>query len=212
MAHGTDTPAHAAAMVEPGTAQWAALLIQHRQTILPKRLTDPGPDAAQLDLVFTAAAAAPDHGELVPWRFIIIPAEARERLADVFAASLLERDASATPEEVGKAREKAFRSPVLMLAVVDVGSPAEEVSAAERMISAGCAIQNMLLMATTMGFGSALTSGKALQSQGLRELFSLRECEEAVCFVSIGTTLRRKPPRLRPEPSRYVSVLSLPPS
>jgi hypothetical protein len=65
-------------------------------------------------------------------------------------------------------------------------------------------------MATTMGFGSALTSGKALQSQGLREMFSLRECEQAVCFVSIGTTLRRKPPRLRPEPSRYVSVLPPP--
>jgi nitroreductase len=210
MAHGTDTPAQAAGMGEPGTAQWAALLIQHRQTILPKRLAEPGPDAAQLDLIFGAAAAAPDHGELVPWRFVVIPAEARERLADVFAASLLERDSGATAEEVAKAREKAYRSPFLMLAVVDVGSPADEVSPAERMISAGCAIQNMLLMATTMGFGSALTSGKALQSQGLREMFSLRECEQAVCFVSIGTTLRRKPPRLRPEPSRYVSVLSPP--
>jgi nitroreductase len=210
MVSGTNTPAHGSCTPEPGTAQWAATLIEHRQTILPKRLTDPGPDAAQLHLIFSAAAAAPDHGELVPWRFVIIPAEARERLAQVFANALLERDPCATDEEVAKAREKAFRGPVLLLAVVDVGSPADEVPPPERFVSAGCAIQNMLLMATSMGFGSALTSGKALQSQGLRKLFSLRECEQAVCFVSFGTTLRRKPPRLRPEPDSYVSVLSQP--
>ncbi|HKB52638.1 MAG TPA: nitroreductase family protein, partial [Ramlibacter sp.] len=81
---------------------------------------------------------------------------------------------------------------------------------AERLISAGCAVQNMLLMATSLGFGSALTSGKALQSQGLRELFSLRAREQAVCFVSVGTPLGRKPRRLRPEPSRYVDFLSPP--
>lgn len=210
MAHGTDARVQTPCVGEPGSAQWAAALIHHRQTILPKRLAEPGPDVSQLELIFGAAAAAPDHGELVPWRFVVIPVGARGRLAEVFARSLLERDPCATAEQVAQAREKAFRAPVLMLAVVNVGSPACEVPATERILSAGCAIQNMLLMATSLGFGSALTSGKALQSQGLRELFSLRACEQAVCFVSIGTAVRRKPPRQRPEPSRYISFL-LPP-
>jgi nitroreductase len=135
---------------------------------------------------------------------------ARGRLADVFAASLLERDPCATADQVAQAREKAYRGPVLMLAVVDVGPPADEVPAAERILSAGCAIENMLLMATSLGFGSALTSGKALQSPALRELFSLGASEQAVCFVSIGTPLRGKPPRQRPDPSRYISFLSPP--
>ncbi len=210
MVHGTDARARSRCSAEPGSPQWAAQLIQHRQTILPKRLVEPGPDVSQLELIFGAAAAAPDHGELVPWRFVVIPLAVRRLLADVFAASLLERDASATAEQAAQAREKAFRGPVLMLAVVDLGLPDGEVPAAERLISAGCAIQNMLLMATSLGFGSALTSGKALQSQGLRDLFSLREREQAVCFVSIGTPLGRKPRRLRPEPSRYVGFLAPP--
>lgn len=210
MAPGSDARVPTAFVSEPGSAQWAATLIQHRQTILPKRLGEPGPDAAQLELIFGAAAAAPDHGELVPWRFIVIPAEARASLADVFAASLQERDRAATPEQVEQAREKAFRAPLLMLAVVDVGPPGDEIPAAERYVSAGCAIQNMLLMATSLGFGSSLTSGKALGSQGLRELFSLREAEQAVCFLSIGTAASRKPRRQRPEPSRYISFLAPP--
>ena len=207
MGQVSDTSAQTRGATEPDPVQWTAALIQHRQTLLPKRLFEPGPDAAQLELILRAAAAAPDHEELLPWRFVIIPASERGRLAEVFAGSLLERDPAATPDQVAQAREKAFRAPLLMLAVVDVGSPGSEVPSAERILSAGCAVQNMLLMATSMSFGSALTSGKAMQSSGLRALFSLRACEHAVCFISIGTPDRHKPVRQRPEPSRFVSVL-----
>ena len=195
--------------VEPGAcAQWAWALIQHRQTILPKKLTEPGPDEGQLDLILRSAAAAPDHREILPWRFVVIPSGARPRLAEVFGNSLLERDPAATAHQVEEARSKAFRSPVLMLAVVRMGSPDDEVPAGERLLSAGCAVQNMLLMATAMGFASALTSGKALLSTGMRTLFSLAPDEQAVCFVSLGTAVRSKPSRQRPEPGHFVSYLS----
>jgi nitroreductase len=208
MAPGRDALPPPTPPAEPGDwAQWALALIQHRQTILPKRLFDPGPDDAQLELIFRAASAAPDHGEILPWRFVVIPAAARARLSQVFADALLERDPAATPEQVAQAREKAFRGPVLMLAVVRTGLPDEEIPPLERVLSAGCAIQNMLLVATAMGFASSLTSGKALQSPGLRALFSLQDDEQAVCFVSLGTADRSKSARQRPEPSRYVSFL-----
>lgn len=188
-------------------AQLTAALIQHRQTILPKRLSEPGPDEQQLQQIFQAAAAAPDHGERLPWRFVVIPQGARARLAGVFAASLRERDPLATPDQEAQAREKAFRSPMLMLAVVDCGPPGDEVPDTERYLATGCAIQNMLLMATAMGYASALTSGKAMESTGLRELFALRETEHAVCFVSLGTASKRKAARLRPSPGEFVSTL-----
>lgn len=204
-----DAPVPTAAPAEAISAALnAAALIAHRQTILPKRLAEPGPDDAQLDQIFRAAAAAPDHNERLPWRFVIIPAAERERLAEVFAASLRERDPLATADQIEQAREKAFRSPTLMLAVVDTGAAGDGIPAPERYISAGSAIQNMLLMATAQGFGSALTSGKAMESQGLRDLFALGDTEHAVCFVSIGTAARRKPARARPEPGRFVSTLS----
>jgi nitroreductase len=199
-----------AGVADTGSAgDWAGALIHARCTVLPKRLVAPGPDRSQLDAILGAAAAAPDHGELVPWRFVIVPERARTALAAVFEQSLLERDPSASADQCGQAREKAFRAPVLLLAIADLGG-APEILAAERLVSAGCALQNMLLMATALGFGSALTSGKALQSAGLRQLFSLRREEQPLCFLSLGTAGSRRPRRARPALAQYVSELELP--
>lgn len=191
----------------PEVVELANALIHTRQTILPKRLAEPGPDAAQLQAILGAAASAPDHHELLPWRFVLVPAGARDRLAEVFATALLERDASATPQQVAQAREKAYRSPLLLLAVVRLRDDDAEIEPHERIVSAGCAVQNMLLMAHAQGFGGALTSGKALQSAPLRTLFGLKPDEQALCFVNIGTVVKARPVRLRPQAAQYVSTL-----
>lgn len=206
LAFPVQTPAVAAADADP--ALLAAALMQSRQTILPKRLVAPGPDARQLDAILAAAATAPDHGQILPWRFVLVPQAARERLADVFAAALLARDAQAAAVQVAQAREKAHRSPLLMLVVVDEKRGDADIDLAERIVSTGCAVQNMLLMATALGYGSALTSGKALKSVELRALFGLGAAEHALCFVSIGTAQSRKPARLRPAPRDFVTSLS----
>ncbi len=191
----------------PEVVELAHALIHTRQTILPKRLAEPGPDAAQLQAILGAAASAPDHHELLPWRFVLVPAGARDRLAEVFATALVERDASATPQQVAQAREKAYRSPLLLLAVVRLRDDDAEIEPHERIVSAGCAVQNMLLMAHAQGFGGALTSGKALQSAPLRTLFGLQPDEQALCFVNIGTVVKARPVRLRPQAAQYVSTL-----
>lgn len=188
----------------------AAELIKARRTVRPRRLEAPGPDAEQLDCMLAAAAAAPDHGEIVPWRFMLVPAEARSALADVFERSLVERDNSASAAQRAQAREKAFRAPILLVAIADRGADGEKIPAVERFISAGCAIQNVLLMATAMGFGSALTSGLALRSAGFRTLFSLAHHEEPLCFLSVGTATRSARARVRPSVDGYVTTLSIP--
>ena len=200
-------PATARVTVADDVAGMAAALIQSRQTILPKRLGRPGPTAAELAQILGAAAHAPDHGQLVPWRFVLVPEASRPPLADVFAQALRERDPAATPEQAEQAREKAFRAPVLLLAVVDAACGDAGIDLAERIVSAGCAVQNMLLMATAQGYGSALTSGKALKADSLRALFQLAASEQALCFLSIGTVQSRKAARARPGPGTYVSTL-----
>ena len=178
-----------------------------RLSVPTRQLSTPGPDAAQLQAILGAAASAPDHHELLPWRFVLVPAGARDRLAEVFATALVERDASATPQQVAQAREKAYRSPLLLLAVVRLRDDDAEIEPHERIVSAGCAVQNMLLMAHAQGFGGALTSGKALQSAPLRTLFGLQPDEQALCFVNIGTVVKARPVRLRPQAAQYVSTL-----
>jgi nitroreductase len=188
-------------------AIFAEALITSRQSILPKRLAAPGPSAAQIDQLFRAAAAAPDHGELIPWRFVLVPENKRAELAEVFAQALVDRDASASPEQIASAREKAFRAPFLALAVARLGPREPDVPMLERMVSLGCAIQNILLSAHSMSFGSGLTSGQAMTSAHLRSLFQLQAGEQAVCFINVGSASRRKPQRLRPEPAEFVSSL-----
>ena len=188
-------------------AEWAAALIHSRRTVLPAGLAEPGPTAQQLHAILHAASAAPDHHDLVPWRFVIIPAAARPALAEAFEAALRERDREATPEQRAKAREKAFRSPLLLLAIARVRDEDPEIPPNQRLVSAGCAIQNMLLMATALGYGSALTSGKALGSRVMRELFSVGADEEALCFISFGTIEGPRRHRVRATLDRYVSEL-----
>jgi len=46
-----------------------------------------------------------------------------------------------------------------------------------------------------------------MQSPRMRELLSLRDGEEAVCFINLGTVSKRKMPRLRPDAGTFVSSL-----
>ncbi len=215
----------------PGSKEisdYANTLIHSRHNVSPRRLSDPGPSPEQLQLILGAASAAPDHGRLMPWRFVVVPQTQRERLASVFGQALLDRDPNASPDQVENAREKAYRSPFLMLAIACLTDPKErddsvkgrgmhhpestesEIGDAERLVSFGCAIQNMLLSAHAEGFGTGLTSGQAMRSQRLRELFGLRDNEQAVCCINIGTVTKHKPSKLRPVVSDYVSELGLP--
>lgn len=192
------------------SVQWAQELIHTRVNVGPKRLVAPGPNPEQLIAILEAACAAPDHGRLRPWRFVLVPVERRALLAQAFVDALLERDAAASADQQEAAREKAHRSPVLVLVIarlgggegaVDgdssprVGTPVHD---HERLVTVGCAIQNILLTAHAMGFGSGITSGQAMQSRALHGLLALEPSEHAVCCINLGTVSKHKPsaPRL----------------
>lgn len=190
-----------------GSDKSAEIWITSRQSISPKRLVEPGPSVAQLEQIFRSAASAPDHGLVRPWRFIIVPRGKRALLAEAFASALTHRDAGATREQIESAREKAHRAPLLMLIVAQLGSCEPPIPKLERMVSVGAAVQNMLLMAHFQGFGSSLTSGQAMQSPQMRDLFGLDLGDEAVCFLNIGTISKCKARRLHPEAQVFVSTL-----
>ena len=122
-----------------------------RQTILPKRLIEPGPSAVEIEKLFLAASTAPDHDLINPWRFLVIPAHKREDLGELFVQALSERDPSATDEQLEQARDKARRSPLLMVLIVDAAKGDPEIDMHERVLSAGCAVQNFMLLANAMG-------------------------------------------------------------
>ena len=183
-------------------------LITSRSNVSPKRLVDPGPTPSQLEALFELAAAAPDHGQLTPWRFVVIAPEQRHLLAEVFALALIDRDPGATLDQIEDAREKAHRAPVLIAAVACLGRREPDIPLLERMVSVGAAIQNMLLGAYAMGYGGGLTSGQAMASPRMQKLLSLEQGESAVCCVNLGTPVKtKKPTRMRPLPGSFVRTL-----
>lgn len=190
------------------TLDAALTLIHSREHASPKRLGDPGPNQQQLEIILSAAAAAPDHRQLTPWRLVIVPAERRHLLGEAFADALTERDGEASEAQRQEARSKAFRGPFLALVIARLDEALGRTHPQERLIAAGCAIQNMLLAAHAMGFGAGLSSGKSLYSRRLRELFRLQEDEQPLCFISVGTVTRRGgSTKTRPTMDQYTSSL-----
>lgn len=183
-------------------------LMGARQTVLPKRLVAPGPSPSELLNWLDCATTAPDHERLRPWRLVLVPFAQRPRLGQAFADALRERDPVATADQVAQAYDKALRAPVLLVMVVNAACGDPEVDLNERIVSAGCALQNLLLMATGLGWGSALTSGKALKSTALRTLFALGPAEHALCFLSVGKVSVRKPTPSRPSVHDIVRTLT----
>jgi len=188
-------------------ADFAHALISSRQNVSPRRLVAPAPDVHELELILGAAAAAPDHGLLLPWRFAIVPVERRFMLAEAFASALIDRDPEASPADVEAARAKAHRAPLLVLAIARLGPDEDGIPEIERAVSLGCAIQNMLLTTHALGFGAGLTSGQAMRSPRMKALFGLAEYEHAVCCVNIGTVSKRKPLRKKPFVSTFTTSL-----
>lgn len=182
--------------------------IESRRNYSAKRLVSPGPTQFQINQIFESAASAPDHGGETPWRFVLLRENKRHLLGEAFAQALYERDNNVLAEDLEKAKEKAFNAPLLALAICKQEKSAGCIKNAERLISLGCAIQNILISATALGFGSGLTSGKAMHASSVRKLFGVNESEACICFVNIGTvSSASKVTRIRPSLGSFLSYL-----
>lgn len=157
-------------------------LLHARRTV--SRLAEPGPDDAELAAMLAAADAAPDHGRLRPWRLVVVDGSTRGRLADAYAAAAAARGGD--PDEVQRARSKPLRGPCLVAAIArTVAHP--RVPDWEQLVAAGCAVQNLCLAATALGFGSAWRTGTAVADEGVRAVLGLAADEQLIGLVHLGT-------------------------
>jgi nitroreductase len=171
---------------DPDLAALVLALIGSRQSVAPKRLQAPGPSAAQLLQMVDAAASAPDHRALRPWRLIRIADHQRDALADLFEACARERQPAPGAAELAQSRAKAYRAPTLLLAVLKTTPSEPEVPLTERAVTLGAALMNLLLAAHGLGFAAMLTSGRGGRTARVAQALGLAGDELAVCFVSIG--------------------------
>jgi nitroreductase len=156
-----------------------------RSSVGPRHLTGAAPERDELLLVATAAAAAPDHASLGPFRLIHITDDTREHLAGIFAAAALEADPDADAEAIAKARERALAGPGLLAVVVDLKKH-PNVPAEEQWVCAGAALQNTLLALEDLGYRAKMLSGARVRSKALRSAFDLGESSHLLGFIAVG--------------------------
>lgn len=168
-----------------------------------RHLEAPGPDDAQLALMAEAALRAPDHGELVPFRFKVVRGDARERLAALYVQAA--RDAGKNEESVALDAERARKAPVTvaLVARVDLGHPV--VPAHEQWVAIGAALANFMNAAHAMGFAGKMLSGAKVRHPAVQAAFC-GPGETLVGWLALGTASR--PPKQRAPKGAAAAVLT----
>lgn len=172
-------------------------LILTRSSRPARMLTLPIPDREQIETLLTAAARVPDHGKLVPWRFIVLTRGALDRLADlvpVRGAAL-----GIDPEKIAKSVAQ-YRDADLVIVVVGCPRGTDRIPAREQDLSAGAVCMTLVLAANAQGYGVNWLSGwpsydAAFCSEGL----GLTGDEWIAGIIHIGTPTGDVPDRPRPD-------------
>ena len=167
------------------------------------KLTDPAPDAETLQLAFAAAARAPDHQALRPWRVFVVRGEARERLGELMADSVRRVNPDISADELAKTKGKAFRAP-MVLVVAAVVQPHPKVPAIEQVLSTGTAAHALLLTLQARGFSSIWRTGGFAYDPELKRAFGLRPEDAIVGFIYTGTAKQPVPNSTRPVSEAFV--------
>ena len=172
-------------------------LLKRRRSAPPSIMTAPGPTQEELTTILTVAARVPDHGKLVPWRFVVLEGRARERVGrialDIRLMDKPDLDEAARAEEFSR-----FARAPLVVGVVSRAAPHVKIPEWEQVLSAGAVCMNLLVAARALGFSAAwLTEWPAYDAR-FRAAIGLAEHEKIAGFIYIGKAVaiedRPRPP------------------
>jgi nitroreductase len=178
--------------------------LDSRLSVPSKQLAEPGPDDATLLRMLQAAVRVPDHGKLVPFRFLRIEGEARHALSDALVARTLQHDAAAPAAAIEKERMRFSYAP-LIIAVIARLIPEHKVPEQEQLLSAGCVCFALLQSAQALGFGAQWLTGWAAYDEVIGKTLGLQAQEKVIGFIHIGTPKLEVPERERPDAATLLS-------
>ena len=175
-----------------------------RRSVPSKQLGTPGPDDATLLRMLASAVRVPDHGKLVPFRFLRIQGEARHALGDHLAARTLHLDPAAADAVVAKDRARFSHAPVIITVVARLTS-GHKVPEQEQLLTAGSVCFALLQSAQALGFGAQWLTGWMAYDDAVAETLGLAANEKIAGFIHIGTPQLDAPERERPDPAALLS-------
>ena len=176
-----------------------------RRSVPSKQLGEPGPDRATLLRMLASAVRVPDHGKLVPFRFIHLHGDARHALGDALAARTRALDPAAPDAAVEKDRGRFSSAPDIVTVVARL-TPGHKVPEQEQLLTAGSVCFALLQAAQAFGFGAQWLTGWMAYDAHVAQRLGLVQDERIVGFIHIGTPRLLAPERERPDPAALLTV------
>jgi len=162
-----------------------AITALHQRVSTP-RLAAPAPTQEQLRVLFAAALRAADHGNMRPWRFLVVEGEGLVRLGELFARVTTAKNPDITQPELDRCHAMPQRAPMIIVSIAKC-QPNPKVPQIEQMISAGAATQNLLNAAFAIDVGAVWRTGDMAYDPEVKQGLGLIEGEEIVGFIYVGT-------------------------
>ncbi len=172
-------------------------LLRTRRSLKPAELIGPGPSPADLDTLLTIASRVPDHGKLVPWRFIVFEGESQLNAGAAIAAAFVAKYPDAKPDQIEFERRRLARAP-LVIAVVSRAAPHVKIPEWEQVLSAGAAAMSLVIAAHALGFGATWITEWYASDRGVLDALGLAPHEKIAGFVHIGRPTHAPEDRPRP--------------
>ncbi|HEX2526225.1 MAG TPA: nitroreductase [Geminicoccus sp.] len=175
--------------------------ILSRTTVPPLKMGGPGPGPADLQEILAAGAAAPDHGKLTPFRFILIEGDSRAALGEVFVAAARAADPNVAEVDLDKQRRNVMRATAVVVVVTRV-RPGHKIPAEEQIAAGAAAMQNMLIMAHARGFAAKWATGKNAYDPHIRQALGCSQEDVITGFLLIGSLAEAHPVSAKLDPER----------
>lgn len=178
--------------------------LDERRSVPSKQLSAPGPDDETLLAMLASAVRVPDHGKLVPFRFLRIAGAARHALGDFLAQRTRQRDPAAPAAAVEKDRERFAHAPLIVTVIARLQADAK-VPQIEQWLSAGSVCFALLQAAQAYGFGAQWLTAWMAYDDAVAAHLGLDASERIAGFIHIGTPKLQAPERERPDPRQLLS-------
>lgn len=151
-----------------------------------KQLSEPTPNADELNTMFQAATQVPDHANLMPYHFTVIQGDsAKAKLAEILTAA-----ATNANNEMMKTRVNGFVNLAPMIIAVTSKmkeNEAHPIPEWEQEATAACAVYALQLAAKAQGFDSAWLTGFWYKTPELRAALNCADNEKVIALLMIGT-------------------------
>ena len=178
-------------------------LLKTRRSVPSKFLGEPGPSEDELNELLTIAARVPDHGKLVPWRFVVYRGGARSEAGSALLSLLTERGTDLDQARMEEEQNRFSQAPVVV-GVVSRAAPHVKIPEFEQLMSAAAATENLVIGAHALGYASQWLSGWFMFDDEAARILGARDGERFVGFVHIGTPEAHPGERPRPDLSDIV--------